>query len=187
MSLSKTKRLVIAAMLAAMCFVLSRYASIELPTLKISFDSFPVLVSALLLGPIDGMAVGLIGSFLSQLASQYGLSVTTPLWILPHALRGLLVGLYAKSHAFELKTGQLYFITVIAALMVTALNTAIQYIDSLVFQYSYVAALPAVLLRVVLGILTAVLFAAVLPRVLAPLREMLGINSPPSELEELEE
>ena len=65
--------------------------------------------------------------------------------------------------------------------MVTVLNTFIQYVDSLVFQYSYVAVLPTILLRIVLGVLTAVLFAAVLPRVLSPLRGMLGMESRSSE------
>ncbi|MBR0208710.1 MAG: folate family ECF transporter S component [Oscillospiraceae bacterium] len=184
MTINKTKRLVIDAMLAAMCFVLSRYASITLPTVKISFDSLPVLVAALLLGPLDGMAVGLIGRFFEQLFSQYGLTVTTPLWILPHALRGLLVGLYARRHAYQLEKKQLYFITTAAALLVTALNTLVQYIDSRVFSYSYVAALPTLLLRIVLGILTAVLFAGILPGILAPLRKMLGAKSTLTELEE---
>ena len=63
--------------------------------MKITVDSLPILVAALLLGPLDGLAVGLIGSFLNQMLT-YGLTVTTVLWILPAGIRGLVVGYYAK-------------------------------------------------------------------------------------------
>ena len=94
-----TRRLALDAMLSAMFVVLS-LISISLPNMKITLDALPVLVASLLFGPLDGLSVGLIGSFLNQLLT-YGLSPTTLLWILPAGLRGLLVGLYAKRHQFE--------------------------------------------------------------------------------------
>jgi len=116
-------------MLAAMYVVLGM-VSVTLPTIKITFDSLPILVGAALFGPVDGLAIGLIGSFINQLFSQYGLTATTVLWILPAGVRGLLVGLYAKKHSFSMTTHQTVFITVLSALVVTALNTLVMYIDS---------------------------------------------------------
>ena len=58
-----TRRLALDAMLSAMFVVLSMI-SISLPNMKITLDALPVLVASLLFGPLDGLSVGLIGSFL---------------------------------------------------------------------------------------------------------------------------
>ena len=172
MKLSKTKRLALDAMLAAMFVVLSLF-SIRLPGMKITLDSLPVLVAAALLGPVDGLAVGLIGSFLNQMIT-YGFTATTLLWIIPAGIRGLLVGLYAKRHGFSMTLRQTVFITISTALLVTALNTFFMYVDSWVYSYSYAAALATLALRVLAGIITAVLFSLLLPALLAALCRLLG-------------
>lgn len=170
MKTSKTKRLAIDAMLAAMFVVLSLF-SINLPGMKITLDSLPILVGAALLGPLDGLAIGLIGSFLNQMIT-YGFTATTILWILPAALRGLIVGLYAKSKGFSMTLRQTVLITVLSALLVTALNTLFLYVDSWVYGYSYAAALPTLLLRIAAGVVTAVLFSFLLPGILGALRRL---------------
>ena len=172
MKISKTKRLALDAMLAAMYVVLSLF-SINLPGMKITLDSLPVLVGAALLGPLDGLAVGLIGSFLNQMIT-YGFTATTLLWILPAGIRGLLVGLYARRRGFDMTLKQTVFITVATALLVTALNTFFMYVDSWVYSYSYAAALATLALRILAGIITAVLFSLLLPAILKSLRRILG-------------
>ena len=166
-----TRRIATDAMLSAM-FVCLSFISIRIGnSMKISVDSLPILVAALLLGPLDGLAVGLIGSFLNQLLT-YGLSVTTVLWILPAGIRGLLVGLYAKKHGFDLTRPQLIWITTATALLVTALNTLVMYLDSLIIGYPFAATLPTVLLRIVSGVLIAVVFSMILPPILNALRKI---------------
>ena len=172
MKLSKTRRIALDAMLAAMFVVLSLF-SINLPGMKITLDSLPILIGAALLGPLDGLAVGLIGSFLNQMIT-YGFTATTLLWILPAGLRGLLVGLYAKKRGFSMTLRQTIFITVLSALLVTALNTLLLYIDSWIYSYAYAAALMTLALRIAAGILTAVLFSFLLPPILSALRRLLG-------------
>ncbi|MBR2583176.1 MAG: folate family ECF transporter S component [Oscillospiraceae bacterium] len=172
MKISQTKRLAVDAMLAAMFVVLSLF-SISLPGMKITLDSLPILVAAALLGPLDGLIVGLIGSFLNQMIT-YGFTATTLLWILPAGLRGLLVGLYAKRHNFDMTLRQTVFITIVTALLVTALNTFFMYVDSWVYSYSYAAALPTLVLRILAGIITAVLFSLLLPAILTALRRLFG-------------
>ncbi len=179
MKISKTKRLALDAMLAAMFVVLSLF-SINLPGMKITLDSLPILVGAALLGPLDGLAVGLVGSFLNQMLT-YGFTATTLLWILPAGLRGLLVGLYARRHGFEMSLKQTVFITIATALLVTALNTLFMYVDSWVYSYSYAAALATLALRVLAGIITAVLFSLILPTILTALRRLFGTNKSPKE------
>ena len=70
------KKLAIDAMLAAMC-------------------------AALMFGPIHGMAIGAVGTFIYQIL-RYGFSYTTVLWMLPYVLCGLAAGLYAHFRHYEL-------------------------------------------------------------------------------------
>ena len=73
----KTRKLALNAVLAAMCAALGALA-LDLNSIKITFESFPILLGALLFGPLDGLAVGFVGTLLYQLL-RYGVSVTTPL------------------------------------------------------------------------------------------------------------
>ena len=168
--MSTTRRLAVDAMLAAM-FVCLSLVSISLPNMKITLDSLPVLVAAFLLGPLDALAVGLIGSFFNQLLT-YGLTPTTVLWILPAGLRGLLVGLYVKRHSFELTQKQTVFIVVLSALAVTALNTLIMAVDSLIYgYYSAAYVFGALIFRIIAGVLTAVVFSLILPPLIKQLKK----------------
>lgn len=174
MTSGKTKRIALDAMLCAMYVVLS-LVSINLPGMKITLDSLPILVGAALFGPVDGLAVGLLGSFLNQMLT-YGFTVTTLLWILPAGVRGLMVGLFAKKRGFSMTLRQTVFITVISALVVTALNTLVMYIDSKIFgYYSYAYVFGAMLPRVISGILTALVFSTLLPTLVKTLRKAVSL------------
>ena len=169
-----TRRLALDAMLSAM-FVCLSFVSIQLPNMKITLDSFPILVSACLFGPLDGFAVGLTGSFLNQLLT-YGLTPTTILWILPAGLRGLLVGFYAKRHGFTLSGQQTVFIVVLSALAVTALNTGVMAADSLIYgYYSKAYVFGALLFRIISGVVTAVVFSLLLPPLLKRIRRSTSV------------
>ena len=75
---------------------------------------------------------------------------------------------------------QRIFITVVTALFVTALNTFIMYVDSKVYSYPFAATLPTVALRIVAGIVTAVVFSLILPSLLSALRRILGKEKDPA-------
>ena len=77
------RRLAADAMFAAMVTVLG--------LVSITIEAMPVFLGALMLGPVDGMVIGGIGTLLYQLLS-YGVTATTALWIAPYVLLGLCVG-----------------------------------------------------------------------------------------------
>ena len=64
----KTRQLTMDAVLAAMCAALGSI-SIDLGNLKFSFESLPVIIGALLFGPVDGVFIGGIGTLIASLAS----------------------------------------------------------------------------------------------------------------------
>lgn len=161
----KTRQLALDAILAAMCAVLGA-VSIDLGNLKISFESLPVLLGALLFGPLDALAVGGVGTLIYQLL-RYGVTVTTPLWMLPYMLCGALTGWYAKSRGFLLSRKQLAAAVFAASLLVFALNTAVLYADSLIFGYYSAAFIFGSLLpRLLICLVKAAAFTAVLPTLL---------------------
>ena len=167
----KPKRLVTNAMLIAMYVVLSLVATINLGNMKFTLDSLPIIVGAALFGPVDGMLIGLCGSFINQLIT-WGLGPTTLLWIIPAGVRGLLIGLFAKHHNFDMSFKQTQFITISTALVVTALNTAILYADAWIMGYHYAAVFIDLVLRIAAGIIIAFIFGAILPHILKPLRKI---------------
>ncbi len=169
MTATKTKRLSTDAMLAAMCAVLG-YVSLDFGNLKITFESVPVLIAALLFGGADGAAVGLVGTLIYQLL-RYGVSATTALWIAPYVLCGALVGLYAKRRDFSLSQTQTLFIVVSNELLITALNTVVLYVDSKIYGYYSPAFIFGTLsLRAAICVIKAVAYAYALPPLLRAVR-----------------
>ena len=168
----KIKTLSMNAMMAAMCAVLG-YLSLDLGNLKVTFESLPILVSALLFGPLDGMVVGGIGTLIYQLL-RYGLSITTPLWMLPYVGCGLLAGWYAKKHRFTLSGRQVMVLVILNELLITALNTGVLYVDSKIYGYYSAAFIFGSLLpRIVICIVKAAAFGLVLPGITRAVRHQL--------------
>ena len=153
------------AVMAALYLPLARMA-IEIGTLKLSFGSLPVTVLAMLGGPVEAAAAAAIGEFLKQLIS-YGFTVTTLLWVIPPALRGLLIGLAASRLArtgrhLEDRSVLCCAVGVAAALVTTLGNTLILWADSVLYGYYFPGyVLGNLALRLAVGVITAVLVAIV--------------------------
>lgn len=132
----------------------------------VTFASLPVIVGSLLFGPIEGMLIALIGEFFNQVLS-YGFDVTTLLWLIPPAVRGLVVGGAAllaekKGQRLEDRYGLCYAVCVAAALCTTAVNTVVMYVDSVIkAYYSFAYVFGSAVIRVGSGILTAVAVSTV--------------------------
>lgn len=171
----KSKKLITCAMLTAMYVVLS-LVSLNFANMKITLDSLPIIVGAVLFGPGAGSLVGLMGSFLNQLLT-FGLTPTTLLWMIPAAVRGLVVGLYAKHKGFDLTRKNLIFILIISSVTVTTLNTAVIYLDSVLYgYYSFAYVFGTLVLRYIAGVATAVVLSAILPPLIKPLKKVLSLK-----------
>lgn len=161
---SRIRMMCYIGVMAALYVVLALFVSIRAGNLRITFASLPVIVTAVLFGPGAGAAVALVGEFFNQLLS-YGLSPTMPLWILPPALRGLAVGLAARWLARggklpESRPVPYYACIVGAALLTTAANTVVIWLDSVFWgYYSFAYVFGDTVSRLVTGVVTAVLMA----------------------------
>ena len=157
-----TRQLAYDALLAAMCAVLG-FVSLEMGWFKISFESLPVFMAAMLFGPLDGLAVGGTGTLVYQLL-RYGPSVTTVLWMLPYMLVGLVTGFIFRKQTEEMSFGRLLTVMIISGLIILVFNTLAMYVDSKMFGY-YTKELifGGFLVRIAVCVLRSVIFTALLP------------------------
>ena len=171
-----TKRLVIDALLISLFFVLSLF-SVEIGGVKITFVSLPTVVCAMLYGPVDACIVGFLGAFLEQMI-KYGFTATTVLWLLPAAIRGLVVGfgvvLFRKQMSLDAisstKKPFVYFaVCLVAGVLTSCANTLVYYLDSVLYHYySYALIFGVFWVRLANGLLTSFITAVIaLPIVLA--------------------
>ena len=164
-------RIVIVGMLAALCFVLSAYVSIKAGSMKFTFAGLPILLAALLFGPVDGMLVGGIGEFLSQVIG-YGLTPTTVLWIIPAVVRGLMVGLYAKAKKGNPGIVGSSVMIILSSLVVTLLNGLVIWADAVIMgYYSFAYVFGSTGWRFLASLITAVLYCVVIIPLTAALRK----------------
>ena len=162
MKSSSTKQLTVNALLAALCAVLG-YVALDIGNFKLTFESVPVLMAGLMYGPLSGVLVGGVGTFIYQLL-RYGMSATTALWILPYIMTGLISGLYAKKAEFMNTNRQLRLIIMLMELLIFVLNSFVIYIDSIVYSYySPVYVFGTIPLRFVVALIKGVAFGALIP------------------------
>lgn len=162
-------RIAMDAVLIALYFGLS-LLSVQLGGIKITFASLPAMICAVLFGPVDAFLVGFLGAFLEQMLS-FGFTATTLLWVLPPAIRGLFIGVFAKVLRNQLSPEQLvrnkrpyvYFLVCLASgIVVSLLNTAVYYVDAKMFHYyTYELIFGVLWLRLASGMVSSVLMAIV--------------------------
>lgn len=166
------RRLAADAMFAAMVTVLG-LVSISTGNLKITVEALPVFLGALLLGPVDGLAIGGVGTLLYQLL-RFGVSATTALWIAPYVLLGLCVGAVSARHGYACTPRQLALLAVLGELGITVLNTGSLYIDSLIYgYYSPVFVFGTLPLRMAICAGKGIVLALLLPTLLRVARHAL--------------
>lgn len=175
------KHLVLDAVLVALYVVLG-FVKIPIGNmLRINFASFAVVIAAVAFSPIDGLAVGFLGEFLSQILGPYGLTPTTLLWSLPEGVRGLLLGCavlllakkgFAPDRAKNAKSLIWYLVAcVVAGLVGSLLNTLALYVDSKMYgYYNYYMVFGILLVRLGISAVMSILFGSITLPVVSALR-----------------
>ena len=159
------RRICLTGMLAALYLALNM-VGFRAWTFHITFASLPVVVGGLLFGPLEGMLIAAIGEFFNQTLS-YGVTPTTVLWIIPPAVRGLMIGYAALAlrtgpRSLEERPGLCYVVCMAVALCTTAVNTLVMYLDSVIMgYYSFAYVFGSAVIRIISGILTAVVVTTV--------------------------
>lgn len=174
------KRIAIDAVLIALYFGLS-WAAVEIGGVKLTFVGLASIIAAMVYGPLDGFLVGLLGAFCEQML-KYGFTATTLLWLLGPAMRGLIVGcaklIFKQSMSTEklLKSRRpfvFFAVSIVAGLVVSALNTAAFYVDAKLFHYyTYELIFGVFWLRLLLGAASSLSMALVTLPILAGVQQV---------------
>ena len=162
---ARTRRIALDGMLAAVYFALT-LLTVTTGSLKFTFASLAFVMAALLFGPLDAMAVALVGELLYQVI-LYGITATTPIWLVPPVLHALRLGLFAhfmgnRQRPLENRPAAWYFACVDCGIVNAVFNTAALYFDSVIYKYyQFHLVFGLALVRAGVAIATAVVVATV--------------------------
>lgn len=151
-------------MLLAIYIVLSVITVKITPNLQVTFTGIAIIMAIVLYGWTDGILIALLGSFISQLRSAYGLTITTPIWMIPPILRAVVFGLfyhiYLKKGILLQDKKILFFVyATIAGLVTTIANTGAIYLDAYIFQYPVALALVESIFRFISSIASSLVIS----------------------------
>ena len=159
-------RLCRVGIMAALYLPLALFVAIRIGTWQVSFGSLPVVVTALLFGPVDAFLVAAIGEFFKQLLT-YGFTATTVLYLIPPALRGFVIGLAAvglwkSGRRLEERRWLCYLVCICAAMITTLGNTMVNWADSLIYgYYTFAYVFGNAVVRFITGMVNSVVIATV--------------------------
>ena len=177
-----TKRLVMNALLNAV-YVVLRFFNIPLGNaFRFTLAPFPVILCALLYGPVDGLLVGFLGEFLSQVLGPYGLTHTTVLWCLGETVRGGTLGICAvlflrrwlviSQQPTKKQWAILLLCCGVTGVLASFCQTFALYVDSKMFgYYTYAMVFGVLIWRVVIYILLAGIFGYLSLPIISALRK----------------
>lgn len=160
--------IVVASILAAMALVLEKLG-IKIPllgnttTLRISFYGLPLMIAGIIFGYKTGLLAGLIMAMISQLIlSDYGITPTTPLWMIAPILFGLLSGLIIKIFKDKISVISILVSVVITSIFVSLSNSLALYVDGIVFDYDTKITFVLIMIRILSSIIVACIYIPVL-------------------------
>jgi len=113
--MSKIKKSVLAAMLLAVFIVFNRFVSIKTEILIISFTFFPMMMSAIWLGPVYSTVVALLGDFIGAILFPFG--PYFPGFTVSNALSGLIYGLFLYNKGNEMSNKKLVVMLIISSVL----------------------------------------------------------------------
>ena len=123
----------ICAAMIALHIVLELFLTIRIGELyKITLNTLPFVVVGMMCGPTEGAISGLVGGFLSQMLGPYGLMITTPIWIIPGAISGLVSGLLFKGFKRQPTIVKVAVTVFVAELITTIYNWFGSYLGDVV-------------------------------------------------------
>lgn len=163
------------ALLTAMMVLIKMTISIQTPVFKFNFASLPVVLAAMIFGPLEGAVVAVLGEFIVQVIGPYGLAPTTFIYVWPPAIRALVVGFAAvwmrqRGTRLENHPAVCYGICIAGAVLTTTGNTFGMWVESVFYRTSFTPVLFFTPARYVTGVLTAVIIATICIPVMHTLR-----------------
>ena len=176
------RRLALDAMLVAIYVVLG-FLKIPIGNLlRINLASFSVVVCAIVFSPIDGLIVGFLGEFLSQILGPYGMTPTTFLWCLGETARGCTLGLcsaallkkwlLSSSRLTGKQTAVILLCCMVTGVLAALCQTFALYVDSTMMgYYTYTMVFGVMVWRILVYVLLGGIFGYLSLPIIAALKK----------------
>ncbi len=181
------KNLCISAVLAALFVALELLSAnlgklVFLDNYQIPISCFPLILASVMVGPIWGTAVGVVGSFVSQLF--FGLSWSTIVWMIPTICYSLSVALLFLLFNKSYKSYVLGIEFLFSSLLLSSLNLLAMYFDINVLAVNYGFAFGSnkllndlfavfISLKLIGAIAFAIIFAVIVPPVVKKMKKII--------------
>lgn len=177
-----TKRIAVNAVFIAI-YVALRYFNIPVGnSFRFTLAPFAVILCSLLYGSVDGLIVGFLGEFLSQMLGPYGLTPTTLLWCLGETTRGLTLGLcsmlFLRKWLFSVQrpngkqTATLLICCTLTGVLAALGQTLALYVDSNMFgYYRYEIVFGVLIWRILVYVLISAVFGYLSVSIISALRK----------------
>lgn len=98
--MSKTKKLVLSALLLSLTIVFSRFLSFKTNILVVSFTFVPIMISAIYLGPKYSSVIAALADLIGALLFPFGTGTYFPGFTLSAFLTGLVYGLFLHKKGY---------------------------------------------------------------------------------------
>lgn len=140
--------------------------------LKFTFYGLPLLLVGCMWGAKVGLLTGLVSSFVMQLTSEWGLSITTPLWMMAPICWGGVSGLVFYLLKRKNTLPNMFIVSFITSILATLLNTIAMVVDGVVYGGDFLTVIanvitnlpPRLISMVILGVCYAILLWILIKR-----------------------
>jgi len=117
--MSKTKKVILSGLLLALLIVLGRFVSIKTQLLVISASFFPIMISAILLGPKYSCIISILGDLIGALLFPFGAYFVG--FTIFQGIVGLTYGLFLYKSDLEFYEGKSLLIRLILSSIIVLL------------------------------------------------------------------
>ena len=124
----------IIGVMAALAIVLEKFSFPKGDSyLKFTLYGLPLMFVGCMFGARVGLITGVVSSFVMQLTSEWGLSVTSPLWMMAPICWGGMSGLVFYLLKRKNTIPRMLIVSYVTSILATLLNTIAQIIDGLIY------------------------------------------------------
>lgn len=170
--------LCLCAVMVALHVVLELFGTIRIGNdLKITFATLPFVIIGMLCGPVEGLLTGLVGTFLSQMLT-FGMTITTPFWIIPGMMEGLAAGLIYKAFGRKNKIWKIALTVTLSCLVLVIFNLIASYFDGVViWKYWTIEVLIGLIpMRLLVWVMISVIYTIVIIPLSKALQKFLPVS-----------
>lgn len=168
-----TRRIAFVGVLSAVYVILS-LLSIGTNDFRISLETLVILTGAIVLGPLEGCLIGIVGEIIHQLL-LYGIDATTVLWLIPYAAEGLIAGMIAVRNTSPVTSKSAAPTVIVGEVILLLLVTPVNAVTAIIQGWgNWLTILGSIPLRLAIMAIRIVVYILILPFIIKPINRLMN-------------